>query len=131
MKKYLEISTAKSMIIGSLAAVLVFISLNALKAQSVLTVQEVHRSARTYVGTNVQINGLAYNIRSESKNQNGVETPYTKFNLYEADSKGRKGKYYVAVSLPSSSFKINIVEGGPVAIVGTLKWPYQIAMIDE
>lgn len=114
------------------ALVLPFLSLAVFApAQTVLTVKEFHRSSKTYVGSSVQMNGLAYNIRQETKKRAGRDVAFTSFNLYETDSKGNKGKYYVFVSIPSDSFKTPLTEGQPASITGPIQWPFQIGRIDD
>ncbi len=100
-------------------------------AQTVLTVKDFHRNSKAYVGGSVQISGLAYNIRQETKRRNGVDVAFTSFNLYESDAKGKKGKYYVFVSIPADSFKTPLVDGQPATITGPIQWPYQVGRIDD
>lgn len=100
-------------------------------AQTVVSVSDFHRSAKTYVGSAVQISGVAYNIRQETKRRGGKDAAYTSFNLFETDAKGKKSRYYVFVSIPSSSFKTPLTEGEPAVITGPIQWPYQIGRIDD
>lgn len=116
---------------SSTLAALLLLAAGGASAQTVLSVKDFHRSSKTYVGGSVQMTGLAYNIRQEIKRRNGRDVPFTSFNLYEADAKGKKGKYYVFVSIPASSFKSPVIEGDPATITGAIQWPYQIGRIDD
>ncbi len=121
----------KSILAGAAAGALVFFGLSALKAQAVLTVKEYHSSPRTYVGTQVQITGLAHNIRTATRRYRGQDVPYVYLDLYEQDAKGDRGKYYVWCAIPASQLKNQINEGDSAQVTGTMKWPYQVGMIDE
>jgi hypothetical protein len=121
----------KSIVCGAAAGVVAFFGLSALKAQTVLTVRDYHHNQKAYVGSQVEITGIATNIRQVTKRVNNQDVPYTSLNLNEQDNKGRKGKYYVWVSIPSRQFTTQINDGDPARIVGTMKWPYQIGMIEE
>lgn len=120
----------KSAAIGALAGALVFFTLSAVKAQQTLTVNELHRNPKPYVGSTVAITGLVANVRSATKRVNGKDVPWTRLNLYETDNKGRKGSHYVYVSLPSANFTPAPNEGDRMTVTGPLKWPYEIAAID-
>lgn len=112
------------------AALLLLAALTA-AAQTVLSVKDFHRSSKTYVGNSVQVTGLAFNVRQELKRRNGQDVAFTSFNLYEVDAKGKKGKYYIYVSIPAGSFKTPLEEGGSATITGAIQWPYQIGRIDD
>ena len=116
---------------GALAGFLLLLGVRTLMAQTVVTVNDFHRNSKSYVGSNVQISGIAYSIRQEIKQRNGQGVAYTTFNLYENGAKGKKGKYYVFVSIPASSFKTPITEGDPATITGPIQWPYQVGRIDD
>ena len=123
----------RAVFIGTLSGLLVFLALNALKAQqSVTTVRDVHSNAKQYVGTRVSVTGMAYSIRADTKWLNGQKVPCIKLDLYEVDpNTNGKGNYYIYVSLPTSAYKFVPNKGDLVSIEGTLKWPHQFAMIDE
>ena len=122
----------RAALIGALSGALVFFALNAVKAQQSLTARDVHANPKQYVGSRVAVTGLASGIRAGTKWFNGQNVPCIKLNLYEVDpKKDRKGSYYIYVSLPSSAFHSVPNEGDTMTITGTLKWPYQFAMIDE
>src|SRR5260370_1393451 len=112
----------KSALVGSLAGALVFAALRLVTAQTALSVTQFHQNQRGYVGSMVQITGVARNIRQEMKKVNGREVPYIKLNLYEDDVKGKKSRYYVYVALPTSQMKSAINEGDNAAIVGKMQW---------
>jgi len=120
----------KSMLIGGLTGAVAFFILVAARAQSILTVSDFHANAKAYVGSNVQVTGMAKNIRSETKTVNGVRVPRTVLNLYELDPKGKQKSYYIFVSLPTSAFSSMPVDGALATITGTIKWPYMIGAID-
>jgi uncharacterized protein YqjF (DUF2071 family) len=120
----------KTALIGGLSGALVFLFMAVVRAQTALTVADVRANPKAYVGSRVQVTGLVQNIRLEPKTVNGVQVPYTKLNLYLVDSKGRKGAYYIYVSIPTSDFTSAPVEGQMASITGPLKWPYMIAAID-
>jgi len=130
MKTKVPTQWCKAALIGGLAGAVVFFILAGVRAQIALTVAEVRADAKRYVGTNVQVTGMAQGVRSDTKKINGRTVPYTKLNLYEVDSKGHKGSHYIYVSLPTSDFTSTPVNGGMAAITGPLKWPYEIAAID-
>jgi hypothetical protein len=117
--------------IGAFSGALMFAALHLVTAQTVLTIQDFHRSSRSYVGTQVQITGLAYGVHQSIKRVNGVDVPYISLNLHEIDNKGRKGKYYVYVYLPASEMKTTINEGDRAAIAGTIQWPPMVGEISE
>ena len=123
----------RAVFIGALSGALVFFALNAVKAQQSLTAREVHANPKQYVGTRISVRGLTYNIRADTKWLNGQHVPCIRLNLYELDpKKNQKGNYYIYVSLPTSAFHSTVPnEGDTMEITGTLKWPYQFAMIDE
>ena len=100
----------RAALIGALSGALVFFALNAVKAQQSLTARDVHANPKQYVGSRVAVTGLASGIRAGTKWFNGQNVPCIKLNLYFH-------------SVPN--------EGDTMTITGTLKWPYQFAMIDE
>lgn len=115
----------------TLLAVALSLAASAASAQTVMTVAEFHRGAKQHVDTTVQLSGVAYNIRQEIKHRGGRDVPYTSMNLYELDGKGRKGKYYVYVSIPTSSLKGALAEGDAAVITGAIHWPYQVGRMDD
>ncbi len=130
MKTKVPTQWCKAALIGGLAGAVVFFILAGVRAQSALTVADVHANSKQYVGTNVEVLGMANNIRSDTKTVNGRKVQYTKLNLYEVDSKGRKGSHYIYVALPTGNFTSMPVNGQMTSITGPLKWPYEIAAID-
>jgi len=123
--------SSQTVIVGALAGALTFLALNAVHAQTLLTVAQLRSNPKAYVGNGeVQITGMASGIRSDTRKYNGQSVPVFKLNLYELDSKGRKGSHYVYCVVPASQFTSTPVEGGMVTITGPLKWPYEIAAID-
>ena len=125
-------TSLKAVIVGMLSGALIFFALDAVKAQQSLTVRDAHHDPKQYVNGRVSITGLASGIHADTKWVNGQKVPYTRMNLYEIDPKtNKKGSYYIWVSIPTSGFKFIPNEGDLVTIDGTLKWPYQFAMIDE
>ena len=124
-------SSAKAVLIGSLSGAVMFLALGVLKAQTALTVADVKMNPKAYVGTTVSVTGLAWSVRSETKSKNGQAVPYVKLNLYELDKNGKKGSRYVYVALRASNFNAVPIEGQMATITGPLKWPYEIAVIDE
>lgn len=120
----------QTVVAGALAGALIFFGLNAVKAQTVLTVAQVEANSKLYVGTTVQVTGLVSGVRSETRNVRGIATPYVKLNLYKLDNKGKKASRYIYVALPASSFQTMPVEGQMMAVTGPLKWGYEIAAID-
>jgi hypothetical protein len=124
-------SSAKAALIGSLSGAVMFFALGALKAQTALTVADVKTNPKAYVGSSVSVTGLAWSVRSETKVKDGQPVPYVKLNLYELDKKGKKGSRYIYVALRASNFNSVPVEGQMATITGPLKWPYEIAVIDE
>jgi len=124
-------SPLKTIIVGALAGAVTFFALSAVKAQSLLTVAQLRSNPKAYVGIgDVQVTGMASGIRSDTRRINGQNVPVLKINVYELDSKGRKGSHYVYAVVPSSQFNSIPAEGGMVTITGPLKWPYEIAAID-
>ena len=128
-----KISTwpCKAAVVGALSGAVMFFGLGVLKAQTALTVAQVKANPKLYVGSSVQVTGLAWSVRSDTRKRNGQMIPYVKLNLYELDAKGRRGSRYVYVALPASAFTSMPVEGQMATITGPLKWPYEIAVIDE
>jgi hypothetical protein len=126
-----SLTPLKAAAIGALAGGLTFFALGAVTAQTVLSVAQVRSNPKAYVGNGtVQVTGLAYGIRSDSRKLNNQAVPYIKLNLYEQDSKGNKGSHYVYVAIPASQFASVPAEGQLATITGPLKWPYEIAAID-
>jgi hypothetical protein len=126
-----NLSSFKTVVGGALAGAVTFLALGAVRAQSVLTVAQLRSNPKAYVGVGqVQITGMASGIGSTTRKINGQVVPAVKLNLYELDSKGRKGSHYVFAVVPASSFASVPVEGGMVTITGPLKWPYEVAAID-
>ena len=124
-------SPLKAVVVGALAGAATFLALSAVRAQTVLTVAQVRSNPKAYVATGVvQVTGLASSIRSDTRRINGQEVPVIKLNLYELDSKGRKGSHYVYAVVPADQFSSLPVEGGMATITGPLKWPYEVAAID-
>jgi len=123
----------KSVFIGAFSGALVFLALTAVKAQQTLTVRDLHANPKAYVGNTVAITGLVSNVRSEMRAVKGQsqKVPWTKLNLYELDPKGRKGSHYVYVSLPAANFTPTPNEGDQMTVTGPLKWPYEIAVIEQ
>ena len=121
----------KSAAVGAFCGALVFFALDALRAQTALTVAAVKADPKPYVGTKVSVTGVASNIRSGTKGKKDRKVPCIKLSLFEVDNKGKRGSHYIFVSLPTSAFRFIPNEGDLVAIEGTLKWPYEIAAIDE
>jgi len=120
-----------SVVVGALAGALTFFALTAVKAQTVLTVAQLRSNPKLYVGVGtVAVTGMASGIRSDSRKINGQMVPYVKINLYELDSKGKKGSHYVYVAMPASGFSTAPVEGQMTTITGPVKWPYEVAAID-
>lgn len=125
------LSSLKTVVVGALAGALTFFALSAVRAQSVLTVEQLRSNPKMYVGNGeVQLTGVASSIRSDTRKINGQLVPVFKINLYERDSKGRKGSHYVYCVVQASQFTSTPVEGGLTTITGPLKWPYEIAAID-
>jgi len=120
----------KTAVIGGLSGTVVFVVLMAARAQTIATVSDVRANPKQYVGSSVQVTGLAQGIRTDTKLVKGSKVPYTKLNLYEVDAKGRKGSHYIYVALPTSDFSTTPVEGEMARVTGTLKWPYEVAAID-
>ncbi len=125
-----SLTPLKTALIGALAGGLTFFALSAVKAQTVLTVAQIEQSSKTYVGTTVQVTGLASSVRSDNRYVNGKNVAYVKLNLYKLDGRGRKGSRYIYVALPASQFTSIPVEGRMATITGPLKWGYEIAAID-
>jgi hypothetical protein len=126
-----SVSPFKAVVVGALAGAATFFALTAVKAQTNLTVAQVRSNPKAYVGNGeVAVTGMAWAIRSDSRTINGQVVPVIKLNLYELDSKGRKGSHYVYAVVPASQFSSLPVEGGMATITGPLKWPYEIAAID-
>ena len=124
-------SPLKTIIIGALAGAVTFFALSAVRAQSMLTVAQLRSNPKAYVGVgDVQVTGLASSIRSDTRRINGQDVPVIKLNLYELDSKGKKGSHYVYAVVPAKAFSSLPVEGGMATVTGPLKWPYEIAAID-
>jgi hypothetical protein len=124
-------SPLKAVIAGALAGAVTFLALSAVRAQTALTVAQVRSNPKAYVGNGeVAVTGMASGIRSDSRTINGQVVPVVKLNLYELDSKGRKGSHYVYAVVPASQFSSIPVEGGMATITGPLKWPYEVAAID-
>jgi hypothetical protein len=124
-------SPLKAIVVGALAGAAAFFALSAVKAQALLTVAQVRSNPKAYVGNgDVQVTGMASGIRSDTRRINGQDVPVFKLNLYELDSKGRKGSHYVYAVVPASQFSSVPVEGGMATITGPLKWPYEVAAID-
>lgn len=122
----------KSVAAGALAGVLVFLGLSAVKAQQTLTVYDVRMNPKAYVGTTVAVTGIATAVRAESKSVHGQAVPWIKLNLYEWDAKKvQRGSRYIYVSLPASDFQGKPNDGDKMTITGPLKWPYEIAVIDQ
>jgi hypothetical protein len=130
MNKNPAVSLFKSVGVGALSGALVFFALTAVKAQQTLTVNDLRANPKAYVGNTVAITGLVSGVRSDSKFVNGQKVAWTKLNLYDRDSKGRKGSHYVYVSLPAANFTPTPNEGDQMTVTGPLKWPYEIAAID-
>ena len=125
------LSSLKTVVVGALAGAITFIALSAVRAQTVLTVAQLRSNPKAYVGNGeVAITGMASSIRSDKRRVNGQDIPVIKLNLYELDTKGRKGSHYVYAVVPASQFSSVPVEGGMATITGPLKWPYEIAAID-
>src|SRR5947207_2568776 len=97
----------KAVALGALSGALVFAGLRAVSAgPTSLTVKELHSNTKPLIGQQVTITGLAYFIKSMTKHKNGQDVPYTSMSLYEIDQKkGAKGRFYVWISVPSSTFK--------------------------
>ncbi|HXT00118.1 MAG TPA: hypothetical protein VN915_05550 [Elusimicrobiota bacterium] len=126
-----HLSSLKTVVVGALAGVVTFLALNAVRAQTVLTVEQLRGNPKAYVGNGeVAITGIAKYIRSETRKYNGQVVPVIKLSLYERDKKGNAGSHYVFCVVPASQFSTTPVEGGMVTITGPLKWPYEIAAID-
>jgi hypothetical protein len=124
-------SPLKTVVVGALAGAVTFFVLSAVRAQTVLTVAQVRSNPKAYVGNGeVAVTGMASSIRSDTRKINGQDVPVIKMNLYELDSKGRKGSHYVYAVVPASQFSSVPVEGGMATITGPLKWPYEVAAID-
>lgn len=122
--------TLKTVVIGALAGAAAFAALGTLKAQSVLTVAQVESDPRVYVGTRVQVTGLAEAVRTKTRRVNGKDVPYVMLDLHKVDAKGRKTPRYIYVALPAADFQTAPVEGQMMAVTGPLKWGYEIAAID-
>lgn len=122
--------SVKSAAIGALAGAAVFFALSAVRAQAVLTVQQLHSNVRPFVGSTVQVTGLVQNVRTQTRSVGGQQVEFTMLNLYEQDSKGRKKEYYVYVSLPTSQFQTPPMENQMMTVTGPLKWGYMFAAID-
>jgi hypothetical protein len=132
--EYPSRKSLKAAFIGAISGALVFCALGIVKGQGQqgLTVHDAHSDPKQYVGSKVSITGMVSGVRADTKWLNGHQVPCIKLNLYEVDpAKNKKTGYYVYISLPTSAFKFVPNEGDLVAIEGTLKWPWQFAMIDE
>jgi hypothetical protein len=123
-------ATLRAAGIGMLSGALVFVGLRHLGAQTVLRVADFHRNSKAYVGTTIQVTGVAGSVKLENKKVGSDNVPYAKFCLYEQDSKGKKTKYYIWVSIPAESFQNPPKEGDDVTITGLAQWPDQIAKIE-
>lgn len=123
--------TLKSAAVGALSGAFVFAALTVAFAQRALTVSDVRSNGKAYVGSVTTVSGLAYYVRQETRKRNNQQTPYVKLSLYETDSKGNKGSHYVYVALPASSFAFMPSEGQSLNVTGPLKWPYEVAVIEE
>lgn len=126
-----HLSSLKTLVVGALAGAVTFFALSGVRAQSVLTVAQLHKNIKAYVGNGeVQVTGIAQAIRSGTRKINGKVVPVTILDLYEQDAKGRKTGHYVFCVVPTSQLTTMPVEGGMATITGPLKWPYEIAAID-
>ena len=126
-----SIPSLKAVVVGALAGAATFFALSAVRAQAVLTVAQVRSNPKAYVATGiVQVTGLVSGVRTDTRRINGEDVPVIKLNLYEQDSKGRRGSHYVYVVVPANQFSSLPVEGGMATITGPLKWPYEVAAID-
>src|SRR5579885_2768595 len=95
-------SSLKSVLAGALAGAFVFGVLSAARAQLSLTVDDVRHEPKRYVGTQVQVTGIAKYVRTAAKTVSGRKVPYVKLSLYGTDAKGRPGDHYIYVFLPES-----------------------------
>lgn len=131
MLERMSFSPIKAVAAGALAGAVTFFALGAVKAQSLLTVSQLRSNPKAYVGIGeVQITGMASSVRNDTRKIDGQIVPVLKINVYEVDSKGKKGSHYVYAVVPASRFNSVPLEGGMVTITGPLKWPYEIAAID-
>lgn len=120
----------KAVLIGGLSGALVFSILSAVRAQSQMNVADVLTNPQLYIGKSVQVTGIAKDIRAVTYKVNGSKVPTTKLNLYEVDAKGRKGRHYINVAIPTSSFSSVPADGQMASITGLLKGPYEVGVIE-
>jgi hypothetical protein len=121
----------KAVLIGGFSGAVVFFILSAAKAQTILNVADVHANPALYIGSNVQVTGIAKSIRLISKTGFGRKVPYTVLDLYEMDAKGRRGSHFIYVSVPTSAYSAAPIDGQMATITGTLKEPSMVGQIDQ
>ena len=100
----------------------------ALKAQ---TVADVLHNPGSYIGSSTSVTGIVSSVKVVTRKRHGELVQLLKFNLYEADAKGKKGPHYVYVSVPANTFSTVPAEGQMLTVTATLKPPYEVAVVDE
>lgn len=139
MTAFIKKLPIKSVLVGALSGALVFLLLGRSGAQAVLTVEDLHKTLRSYITDEahmqtIQVSGVAKSIVSKTIKKNGQDVPWLYMRIYAPNDK--KFKWYVGVSVPASAFAdrfgtINApTDGAPVTVTGPIYWGHEFASID-
>jgi hypothetical protein len=101
-------------------------------AQGEISIPQIMSDPKAFYGRTMTVTGVAGGVRTSVRTvdfKTRQQAQFYSFSLYEQGGSKGRGKYYVSVNVPASSFRYVPREGDAVSITGELKPPLNVGSI--